>query len=221
MRMPRTVAVFLAIAVLAGAVFAAPVVEDQWEEVERKPGEGEVCIVCDMPIATDETAVRIRHKGRTVHVNEKLLDEWRADPGRYFSKVQARSTLFDEESVVAQDVERVWWTVGVYAVAGLIIGAACAYVAVHRGRCAKWWFIWGLIANVVALAALFALERKEIIDAPEGVPRGLRKVPKTRRPKPCPSCGSANHPSATSCLACGAAVEASVDAEVAQIGRDS
>ena len=154
MRMLRTVGAFWVIALSAQAVLAAPVVEDQWEEVERKTGEGEVCIVCDTPIATDETAVKIRHKGRTVHVNEKLLDEWRADPGRYFSKVQARSMLFDEESVVAQGTGRVWWVVGVYVVVGLIVGAACAYIAVHRGRCPRRWFMWGLVVNVLALAAL-------------------------------------------------------------------
>jgi len=81
--------------------------------------------------------------------------------------------------------------------------------------------MWGLVVNVLALAALLALGRKEIIDAPEGVPRGLKKVPKTRRPRACPSCGSANHPSATSCLACGAVLEAIVDAEIARVGGDS
>ena len=221
MRMLWTLTAVPFAALLIGPAFAAPIVNDQWEELQRTPGAGEICIVCDMPIGSDETAVTIRHRGRTVHVNTKLLDRWNADPGRYFSKVQARSTLFDEEAVAASGVDHVWWKVGVYLVAGLIVGALCAYVAVNRGRCPKRWFIWGLLTNVLALTALLALGSAATTDAPEGVPRGLRKVPRTRTPRPCPSCGSSNHPSARSCLACGVVLQATVDSETTRAGGDS
>ena len=50
----------------------------------------------------------------------------------------------------------------------------------------------------------------------EGVPEGLRKVPLTHSFAECPKCGYHNHPSAQSCLGCGAAMTPSFESEAAR-----
>ena len=98
----------------------------------------------------------------------------------------------------------------------LLSGAGCAYAAVNRGRPALPWFVIGAVGNVVALAvAPFVLSPADGgAPQPSGIPAGLRKVPSTRQPRPCPHCNRTVHPSARRCAGCGTEIEPLVDSEI-------
>ena len=98
-RSPAILAIFL-LTLLAPTVGAdqqseppVPVIE-----LDRHPGEGERCIVCEQQIHGHEI-VELRYKGRRFFVAAEMLGEFNGDPDVYFQKLQARSALFDERSM--------------------------------------------------------------------------------------------------------------------------
>jgi hypothetical protein len=192
---------------------AAQRAEPGWEILERHPGEGEQCLVCSQAIE-GETAVAIRYKGRVFHVKESMMPELRADPDAYFRKIQARSGLFDEAAMPERPIRTGWLWLGAYVVVGLVFGAACGSMAVSRSRSAPRWFFAGLAVNLIALGALLATSSR---DEGSGAPAGLRKIPSTRRPRPCPHCGATNHPAAKTCSSCGGALEPEAPAETERV----
>lgn len=202
-------------AVLTGESISDQSQAPDWRVIGIKPGEGEQCIVCDTPILAGR-AVEILHRGRVVHVNEKMMPDWRQDANRYFRKVQARAALFDEESLAPRVLELGWLLFGVYVLVGLLAGGGCAYVAVARGLAPIPWFFAGLVGNIVALMVLWTRSAADISALPQGVPRGLVKVPTTHAPIICPACGRPNHPSTAQCSGCGAALSPSIEAEAAR-----
>jgi hypothetical protein len=115
---------------------------------------------------------------------------------------------------------RGWLWLGLYVTAGLVAGAACAYLAVGRALRPLPWFLAGLAGNVVALAILATRPAGDRRALPEGVPPGLVKVATTHAPAACPVCGATNHPAAAACSACGAALSPTVQAETARIRRE-
>ena len=201
----------------AGAAETAAPSAPSWQELGRRPGEGEQCLVCSQAIE-GETSVEIRYKGRVFHVKESMLDAFRADPDAYFRKLQARSGLFDEAATDGPPMHSGWLYFGVYVAVGLLFGALCASLALGRGRRPLPWLLAGLVGNVVALAVLAMSPAAAAADG-SGVPepeRGLGflgRIATTRAPRDCPRCGASNHPAATACSACGAALEALVPAE--------
>jgi len=180
----------------------------------RHAGQGEQCIVCGQRIF-GEDVVEVQYKGRTFYVGAPLLEEFERDPQQYFAKLQARSALFDESALPARRMSFGWLWFGVYVLAGIVSAAIAAYVAVGKARPALPWFFAGLFGNVVAVVAVVVAPRRDASALPAGIPRGLRKVPTTRTPRPCPACGASNHPSAAACSACGAPLSPTVAAETA------
>lgn len=190
-------------------------VVEAWEVLETAPAPGGRCIVCGGPMAGGGD-VLILYKGRTVAVCARCPEAWAADPEGSFRTVQARSALFDEESVSPRRVGPGWLFLGAYVLAGTLVGGLCAYVAVSRGLPSLPWFFAGVLANVVALA-LVLTRRGDTSRLPEGVPRGLRKVPSTYAPRNCARCGAEHHPSAARCPGCGAELQPAVEAEVRRV----
>jgi hypothetical protein len=199
----------------AGTDEAAVAAEQTWQEMGRRPGDGEQCLVCSLPIE-GETAVEIRYKGRVFYVKESMLDAFRADPDAYFRKLQARSGLFDEAAMAGPPMPGGWFFAGVYVAVGLVFGALCASLALGRGRRPLPWLVAGLVGNVVALAVL--LLRPSAADGPaaragtdpsgrSGRLGALGRVSATRDPRACPACGAPNHPAAAACSSCGASLE--------------
>lgn len=86
--------------VVAGArpITAAQPPPTEWEVLDQRPGDGEQCLVCGKRIY-GEDIVEIRYQGRTFYVGKPFLGDFEGDPARYFAKLQARSALFDEESL--------------------------------------------------------------------------------------------------------------------------
>lgn len=188
-----------------------------WQEIARRPGEGEECLVCRQPIE-GEAAVEIRYKGRVFYVKESMLDEFRADPDGYFQRLQARSGLFDEAAMEGPPMHRGWFVFGLYVAVGLLFGALCASLALGRGRRPLPWLVAGLLGNVVALVVL--LMRTSGSDSAPGTAAlgALGRVTVTRAPRSCPTCGASNHPAATSCSSCGVALEPQTLAETDLVG---
>lgn len=199
---------------------APPAAEQGWQELARRPGEGEQCLVCRQPIE-GETAVQIRYKGRVFYVKESMLDEFRADPDVYFRKLQARSGLFDEAAMEGPPMHRGWLWAGIYVAVGLVFGALCASLALGRGRRPLPWLVAGLLGNVVALAVLLA-RNPSSGGATETGGAGslgpLGRIATTRAPRECPRCGAPNHPAAGACSSCGAALEPLARSEAERIG---
>ena len=182
---------------------------------------GRHCLLCDRELQPGDTSVV--HRGREVHLctgvcAEKFEDE----PERHFVRSSPRGAFLQEDPVDAGPVKTPWFWLGIYGVAGLISAALSAYIAVNRAQPPLGWFFAGLFGNVAALVVvLLFVRRGDASLLPAGVPGGLNKVPTTRSPRVCPSCGRQNHPSASNCADCGAQVQADVVSEVATVKGNS
>jgi len=202
-------------AAAAGEVPAAG--PEEWTTLDRRPGEGEQCLVCGRRVHGDEV-VEVRYKGRTFFVSAAMFGLFEEDPEQYFCTLQARAGLFDEAGVAARPMASGWLVFGLYVLVGLIFAAGCGYLAVARAHRPLPWFFAGLLGNVAALVVLLATPRGDAAAmSPFGVPPGLAKVPTTRSPQPCPRCGGTNHPAATACSGCAAPLEPGIEPETARI----
>jgi YHS domain-containing protein len=183
----------------------------RWEVLDQREAEGQQCIVCRQQIHEGDI-VEVRYRGRTFFVAAKMLEEFEADPERYFRTLQARGALFDEAARDNPPMRTGWLGFGVYVMLGLLFGAACAYLALDRGLPAWGWFFAGLALNVLALVTVITRPREA--GAPAAA--GLVKIPTTLTPTPCPHCGNTNHPSAATCSGCGHALEPTIEPETAR-----
>ena len=186
-------------------------------ELRRKPGEGEQCLVCGKLIRYGNV-VEMRYKGRRFYVAEALLQELLKDPDRYFSKLQVRSALFDEEAYrQAAPKSSGWLYFGLYVLAGLVSAALCGCLAVKRGMAPIPWFFVGLVGNVAGLLVLLVAGKGDTTTAVAGIPAGLAKVPTTHNPRACAKCGHLNHPSARACAHCSVPLQPTAQSEMARI----
>ena len=176
--------------------------------------EGQRCLVCSKELTDADHG--IVHRGRVVGLCAGMCsDAFHADPDPYFAALSPRGAFLAEDEVLQGPVGRPWFWFGVYVVLGLVSAAVCSYVAVNRAQSPLGWFFAGLLGNVAALVVvLFIVPKGDPTLLPAGVPAGLGKVPTTRRPVACPSCGRENHPSAQHCSRCGAGLVATVTSEV-------
>lgn len=188
--------------------------EPRREILDRRPGEGEECLVCKQQVHGADI-VEVRYQGRRFHVKAAMLEQFDQDPERYFQHLQARAGLFDERAVGGGRVSYGWLAFGGYMVLGLIFAAITGYLAIHRGHLPLPWFFAGLAGNVAALFVLYMTPRGSEHGA--GVPAGLTKVPLTRSPLSCAACGATNHPSALACGGCQATLVPNIEPETARI----
>ena len=137
-----------------------------------------------------------------------MFDLFAHDPQRYFHKLQARSVLFDETSIVDRPMSIGWLIFGFYVLVGLVCSTICGYLAVSRALDPLPWFFAALVGNVAVLIVLMIAPKGDPTAMPAGVPAGLAKVPTTRAPVRCPACGAENHPSASPPLRASDAVSA-------------
>lgn len=183
-----------------------------WTVLEVRAATGEQCLVCRQVIHDGEI-VAVRYKGRTFHVAESMLAHFESDPESYFQSLEAHSALFDESAAEGPPMRTGWLWFGLYVLGGLVSAALCGYLALGRGLPALPWFAAGLLVNVLAVAALLTSRRRDTSALPAGVPPGLSKIPTTRSPVRCASCGGANHPSARRCGACGGDLSPEIESE--------
>ncbi len=181
--------------------------------VARRPARGGACLHCgaEMPEGSSDYQVR----GVWVPLcSEHCARDFASDPGRFLSRLLPRAALFSEEIGGALPVRVTWLAVALYVLLGLACGGIAAHLAVSHGLPRIPWFLAGLLGNVVALALLAPRARRTAAAL-----RGLAKIPATASPTPCPACGRTNHPSASRCVHCGAALSPLVEPETRRAGR--
>lgn len=182
------------------------------------PKAGDVCRVCNRPIASDDVVFMVRGHRVPIHLGE-LDGNLRGQIRQLLAQLQPRGAFLGAgQSQPA--LSRLWFYVGLYILAGLVFAALCAHRAIHAGHSPAAWFGIGLVLNVFGYGLLLTCPKRDV-RAPAGVPRGLRKVSATSAPQPCAKCGSLNHPCAETCSGCGAALEAKQLSEVARAGLRS
>lgn len=127
-----------------------------------------------------------------------------------------RGGLFSEEGPSGGGLSLAWFVLGLYVLAGLIFAGACAHLAVHKALPPLPWFFLGLFLNAVGYLILLTRAPGDAQPFRAGIPRGLRKVPRTYFAEDCPECGNHNHPAAHYCPGCGSRMEPPFESEAAR-----
>jgi len=179
------------------------------------PKPGDICVQCNHPIDKDDVVYEVRGQRIPLHRAEMKTD-LRAQLAVLLAQLEPRGAFIGAQSNQAA-LSRVWFLIGVYILVGLVFGALSAHRALQAGRNSFAWFMAGLLLNVAAYVALL-MRPKLAVQAPAGVPAGLRKIAATYAPQPCGKCGTLNHPTAAACIGCGAHLEPKTTSEVARAG---
>lgn len=178
----------------------------------EREAAGEPCAVCSRELGPGEKAYQVKGRWIPLHDGE-CREELRARPGRLLAAIQPRGALFAESESAPSALRWGWFLAGAYVLLGLLSGALAVHMAYPRRRAAAFWFVMGLLFNLLALAVLAASSRPL-----ESMPGGLGKIPVTSAPAPCPGCGATNHPAAAACAGCGRSLSAAYEPEARRAG---
>lgn len=183
-----------------------------------QPSPGDLCMVCNQPIHPGDVVYLVQGQRVPIHLGE-CNAALRARPQSFLAKLTPHGAFLGagQEGV---GLSPAWFFVGLYVLTGLIFAAMCAHQALQAGHNPVAWFGMGLALNAFGYLLLLTRPRREA-RAPAGVPAGLRKVPATYTPQPCPRCGAANHPSAGECTGCGGKLQPAMESEVHKAGLRS
>lgn len=187
---------------------------ETYRQVKPKPGER--CLVCGKPLNENDVALIVR--GRRVPLKQTMVDSFMKHQEEFFSKVQPRGALFQENlgvppGVAQGGISRGWFLFGLYILTALIFSALSGYSAISKGLPATRIFFIGFVFNL--LGYIYVLTRTAKLEK-GSVPKGLRKVPATNAPVICPKCKGSNHPSAEKCRNCGAKLDPVYRSEVSR-----
>jgi hypothetical protein len=180
--------------------------------VPAKPGEK--CTVCGTDLSEDDVALIV--KGRRVPLDRTMVDEFLANQGMYFSQLQPKGALFQEDldspaGTSLGGLTKGWFLFGLFVLVSLVFAGLSGYAAVSKGLRPLPHFLIGLFFS--AFGFIYVITRPST--APHGgIPHGLVKVPVTASPVPCEKCGGSNHPSAETCASCGAKLKPRIESEV-------
>jgi hypothetical protein len=212
--MKAIISLFFCLAVLASTGLTSASMQEE-PSATTHTARPPLCICCDQPIEVEHNL--ITYRGRTIYVHQgDCTAHWNEHRDHLFRQLKPTGALFDEDGVVT-GLKTGWLLLGIYVVAGLISGACCAYLALAKGHEIGPWFLLGLLFNIPALLTALFMSKRDATSAPHGVPGGLRKVPMTSTPVPCPGCGVQLHPSARTCSSCGQAREPIAQSETERI----
>ena len=182
------------------------------KRVEPKPGE--FCMVCNSRLHPGDVVYLVQGQRVAVHLGacHKQLN---AEPRRWLALLKPGGAFLGARGNMVA-LSPFWFFAGLYVLLGLIFAGACAHQAVHKALPLVRWFFAGLFLNALGYLILLTRPPGQARQLPEGVPEGLRKVPRTHSFAECPNCGYHNHPAAQSCLGCGAAMTPSFESEAAR-----
>lgn len=189
-----------------------PGVQAEYKTVPPKPNER--CFICGVRLTSGDVVLIVR--GRRVPLKKTMVDSFMHNQGKYFARLQPRSALFQENQDVPQGVSQGgispgWFLFGLYVLSALLFAGLSGFIAVNKCLNPISCFFVGLTFHLFGF--LYVLTRLSPQEK-AGVPPGLRKMPTTYAPVPCPKCGHLNHPSAKKCAVCGAELRPAVDSEV-------
>ena len=137
-------------------------------------------------------------------------------PGVIAAQVRPRGAFLGDRENESQ-LHPLWFFAGVYVLAGLVFGALCAQLALHRGLNSMGWFTAGFLFNLFGYVAMLLLPSGKT-RSPNRIPRGLGKFHATASPVTCAKCGAEYHPTARKCAGCGLELRPAVESEVTRIG---
>ena len=176
---------------------------------------GDVCMLCNHPVDEHDSVYLVNGQRVPLHNNEITP----ANVSRLQSllaQLRPRGAFLGADPTQVR-ISEAWFWFGLYMLVGLLFAAVCAHQALHKGYNPIQWLMAGLFLNIVAYAALLTRPKLEVL-APAGIPDGLGKISLTYAPEACGKCGAENHPSATSCAACGAKLTPKTSSEVVRAG---
>ena len=203
--MSRCLLILLLIPILCGDVSSSTELLRQKGLVALSTKDGERCLVSD--ILLDENDVAFIYRGRRVALHRDAIGVFIDAPSKYFSKLQPRGALFQEDETWSLGLG--WLFIGVWMTLGLACGAAASHLALRKSRSPGFWFAAGVATNLVALATLLTRPAS----GTPALPLRLAKIPNTSRPIPCPECQAENHPAAKACSFCGANLSPEIESE--------
>ena len=180
----------------------------------------ETCIICGKEVADSTITVEYRGKTYALHsIEEKAIWDKALQAGTLDSivaKTEPRGALFQGDTYFLnpeRDTEdffsRFGMAIGIWILVAVVSGGIGAAFAVKTHRTPIIAFVIAVLLPVVGVALAFLLPQGQ----PQFEMRG-HKIPKTHAGILCPRCGRSNHPSATSCLSCGAEIRPSAESEV-------
>ncbi len=179
------------------------------------PKPGEICIYCNHPVGEHDAVFLARGHRLPIHLSEVPTD-LQAQLTKFVNRLEPQSALF-QVSERNPPGSILWLLAGSYILMALIFAALVSQRALTKGYSPSLWLALGLVFHVFAYAVLLALPRRRV-EAPAGIPKGLKKIAATHQPVPCPGCGELNHPSATKCAGCGGTLVARISSEIAPAG---
>ena len=185
------------------------------KRVEPEPGE--FCVVCNEQLHEGDVVYLVQGQRVAVHLGACLdhgacIEHLIAEPSRWLSQLKPGGAFLSARGDQVA-LSPFWFFAGLYILLGVVFAGACAHQAVQKALPPVPWFFVGLFLNAAGYLVLVTRPSGQVSQLPEGVPKGLRKVPHTHSFTECPKCGYHNHPSAQSCLGCGAAVTPSFESE--------
>lgn len=176
---------------------------------------GETCAQCNRPVGAADVAYRVRGQRVALHARE-VESNLRAQLERLVAQLQPRGAFIGGAGEKI-GLSSIWFYAGVYVLLGLIFGAIAAHRALNLGHSAMSWFLVGFLLTLPGYLYLLTRPKREV-QAPSGIPAGLRKIAATYAPEACAACGAENHPSAEQCAGCGAKLAPQVVSEVTRAG---
>ena len=179
-----------------------------------------VCIVCDEPVAGNETQVVYRGSSHPVCAGyclktwEHAVQEDKLDALVF--KVEPRGALFQGDSKFlnptfqkANPLSFQWLWLGIWLVAAIVSGGFSAAMAIVSHRSGLFAFALGFLLPGLGIPIIKLLPAK----SKEFELRGT-KVPTTYSESYCPQCNHPSHPSAERCIGCGASLTPKSKSEV-------
>jgi len=152
-----------------------------------------------------------------------LDDSARHAAGTPHDRGRPRTALFHENQRSPRDLQQGgiswgWLAAGLYVLSGLLFGGLSGYAALTKGLAPRLCFFLGLFLNVFGY--LYVLMRPA--GSRQQAAPGLRKVPSTAAPIPCPHCSHPNHPSAKKCAGCNSELQPIAQSDLDRLkGRQS
>lgn len=152
----------------------------------------------------------IRWNGKRYYMGTEVCQEkFMENPELFASEVEPRAALFQSQDPSTPRFGMgVLWA-AVLVVFGFLTGAGASYIAVEKGYSGWPWFATGFVLSVFGIA-LVAMKPQQ--DMPVSAP-GLRKIPATHGPRPCPQCDTPVHPATSRCTNCGQAIDPLYESE--------
>jgi hypothetical protein len=176
---------------------------------------GDICALCNRPTEAGDPTYLVHGQRVPLHADEMTDPSASSKLRGFLAQLQPRGAFIGQSAPA--ELSLAWFYFGLYFLVGLLFAAVCAHRALHAGYNPISWFFIGLAFT--AFGYLYVLTRpKREVEAPAGIPRGLRKISSTYAPQACPKCGTENHPSAAQCSGCKAALSPQLTSEVARAG---